>query len=151
MSILNLVCNECGEEVEVYCDGDNAIMCPECRSVDNFSELPEDIIAEMKMDANHPPIPAYQLWAGEYKDHCPVVENPTGEAGHWRWYLAEEEVYASSEGLFGTKEEAMLDCKNYIEADEAGTDYPVRKPQSKKERAETLETLLEHRRTKEWD
>jgi len=33
-----LTCNDCNEEVEVYCDGDGPMMCPECMSIDNFSE-----------------------------------------------------------------------------------------------------------------
>jgi virulence-associated protein VagC len=37
-----LTCNECCEEVEVYCDGDNAMMCPECRSIDSFSQIEEE-------------------------------------------------------------------------------------------------------------
>lgn len=39
---LDLVCKECDSEVEVYCDGDNAMMCPECRSMDCFKEIGED-------------------------------------------------------------------------------------------------------------
>lgn len=34
-----LKCKSCNEEVEVYCDGDNAMMCPECRDIDNFEEI----------------------------------------------------------------------------------------------------------------
>ena len=34
-----LECKDCSAEVEVYCDGDNAMMCPECRSVDSFEEI----------------------------------------------------------------------------------------------------------------
>jgi ribosomal protein S27E len=39
---LDLKCKECGEDVEVYCDGDNAMMCPECLSIDCFEERGED-------------------------------------------------------------------------------------------------------------
>lgn len=39
---LDLHCKECGEDVEVYCDGDNAMMCPECRSVDCFEEREDE-------------------------------------------------------------------------------------------------------------
>jgi len=42
MGWIYLICNECDEEVEVYTGGDTATMCPECRSVDNFTN-PEDI------------------------------------------------------------------------------------------------------------
>lgn len=42
MGWLYLICNECDEEVEVYCGSDNPTMCPECRSVDNFTD-PEDV------------------------------------------------------------------------------------------------------------
>ncbi len=41
MSFIFLRCKECGEEGDIYCDGDNAMMCPECRSVDEFED-PED-------------------------------------------------------------------------------------------------------------
>ena len=37
-----LLCKECSEEVEVYCDGDNAMMCPECQCVDCFKEIEEE-------------------------------------------------------------------------------------------------------------
>lgn len=39
---LHLQCTECGEEVEVYCDGENAMLCPECLSVDCFTEIEEE-------------------------------------------------------------------------------------------------------------
>lgn len=29
-------CTECNNQVEVYCNGDNPLMCPECRSVDTI-------------------------------------------------------------------------------------------------------------------
>lgn len=38
MSYILLRCRACGEENEIYCDGDNAMMCPDCRSVDLFEE-----------------------------------------------------------------------------------------------------------------
>jgi virulence-associated protein VagC len=38
---IDLLCNECDSEVEVYCDGDNAMICPECRSIDCFKEIEE--------------------------------------------------------------------------------------------------------------
>lgn len=37
-----LKCKACGEEGDIYCDGDNAMFCPECRSVDEFED-PEDV------------------------------------------------------------------------------------------------------------
>lgn len=37
-----LKCLDCSEEVEIYCDGDNAMMCPECRSIDNFEEIEDE-------------------------------------------------------------------------------------------------------------
>lgn len=36
-------CKDCDEEVEVFCDGDNPMMCPECRSVDNFEEIVDEL------------------------------------------------------------------------------------------------------------
>ena len=39
---IDLICRECCEEVEVYCDGDNAMMCPECMAIDNFREIGGD-------------------------------------------------------------------------------------------------------------
>jgi hypothetical protein len=36
-----LKCKVCEEENEIYCDGDNAMFCPDCRSVDEFEELEE--------------------------------------------------------------------------------------------------------------
>lgn len=38
-----LRCKDCDEDVEVYCDGDNAMLCPECYSVDNFDEVEDEI------------------------------------------------------------------------------------------------------------
>jgi phage FluMu protein Com len=38
-----LKCTECDEVGEIYCDGDNAMFCPECRSVDCFEEPEEEI------------------------------------------------------------------------------------------------------------
>jgi len=35
---IDLICKDCDNEVTVYCDGDNAMICPECRSIDNFKE-----------------------------------------------------------------------------------------------------------------
>lgn len=43
MSYIYLKCKECGEENEIYCDGDNAMMCPECRSVDELEEVEEEV------------------------------------------------------------------------------------------------------------
>jgi len=37
--MLWVTCKDCSEDVEVYCDGDNAMMCPECLSVDSFDEV----------------------------------------------------------------------------------------------------------------
>jgi ribosomal protein S27E len=34
-----LNCGDCDENVDVYCDSDNAMMCPECMSIDNFEEV----------------------------------------------------------------------------------------------------------------
>lgn len=45
MSFILLKCKECHEEVEVYCDGDNAMMCPSCRSVDEFEEIEDEEVA----------------------------------------------------------------------------------------------------------
>jgi hypothetical protein len=41
MIFIDLICKECLSEVEVKCDGDNAMYCPECLSVDNFIEIEE--------------------------------------------------------------------------------------------------------------
>lgn len=38
-----LQCKDCDSVVEVYCDGDNAMLCPECYSVDNFDEVEDEI------------------------------------------------------------------------------------------------------------
>jgi len=38
-----LLCNNCDEVVEVQIDGDNPIFCPECRTVDNFSEVEDEL------------------------------------------------------------------------------------------------------------
>lgn len=37
-----LRCIWCKQEVEVYCDGDNAMMCPECRAIDDFEEIEDE-------------------------------------------------------------------------------------------------------------
>lgn len=37
-----LECKECGEQNDIYCDGDNPMVCPDCLSVDTLTEL-EDI------------------------------------------------------------------------------------------------------------
>lgn len=42
MKFLDLYCKECDSEVEVGCDGDNAMLCPECLSVDCFEEIEEN-------------------------------------------------------------------------------------------------------------
>lgn len=42
MSYILLRCKECGSENEIYCDGDNAMFCPDCQSVDCFEEVEED-------------------------------------------------------------------------------------------------------------
>ncbi len=42
MSYILLTCTECDETNEIYCDGDNAMMCPSCRSVDEFKEPEEE-------------------------------------------------------------------------------------------------------------
>lgn len=39
MLYIPLKCKECEEEVDVFCDGDNAMFCPLCRSVDCFEEI----------------------------------------------------------------------------------------------------------------
>lgn len=41
MITLFLKCTECGSETEVKCDGDNAMYCPECLSVDTFEDIEE--------------------------------------------------------------------------------------------------------------
>lgn len=38
-----VICKECNNEVEVKFDGDNASMCPECRSVDCFEEIEDEL------------------------------------------------------------------------------------------------------------
>lgn len=40
--ILDLYCKECDSEVEVYCNADDPMMCPECRSIDCFTEIEKD-------------------------------------------------------------------------------------------------------------
>jgi len=35
-------CSECQEENEYYCDGDNAVMCPDCRSIDTMETIESD-------------------------------------------------------------------------------------------------------------
>lgn len=42
MQYFFLKCKECESEVEVGCDGDNAMGCPECRSVDCFKDIDEE-------------------------------------------------------------------------------------------------------------
>lgn len=37
-----LKCKECDAESDIYCDSDNAMLCPECLSVDCFEEIEED-------------------------------------------------------------------------------------------------------------
>lgn len=44
MPYLDLYCKSCDQEVSVFCDGDNAMICPECRDVDNFKEIELDEI-----------------------------------------------------------------------------------------------------------
>ena len=39
---IDLICRDCDEQVEVYCDGDHAMICPECLSIDNFKEVNDD-------------------------------------------------------------------------------------------------------------
>lgn len=39
---LYLNCRDCGEDVEVYCDGDNEMYCPECRGNNVKESEPED-------------------------------------------------------------------------------------------------------------
>ena len=36
-----LKCTECDEVNDIYCDSDNAMFCPDCRTVDNFEEVDE--------------------------------------------------------------------------------------------------------------
>ena len=43
MRYLLLKCKECSEEVEVACDGDGPLFCPECRSVDELEEIEPDL------------------------------------------------------------------------------------------------------------
>lgn len=38
---IDLICRDCGENVEVYCDGDNEMHCPECRG-NNLKEVDDD-------------------------------------------------------------------------------------------------------------
>lgn len=40
---LYLHCKACGEDVEVYCNGDDAMMCPECQTIDEFEDVEEEI------------------------------------------------------------------------------------------------------------
>jgi hypothetical protein len=44
MSWIFLKCKECGESEEIYCDGDNGMMCPNCQSVDEFEEAEGETI-----------------------------------------------------------------------------------------------------------
>lgn len=39
---ITLRCKECDEINDIYCDGDNAMMCPDCLSVDEFDEINEE-------------------------------------------------------------------------------------------------------------
>lgn len=36
-----LKCTECENENEIYCDGDHAMYCPDCQSMDTFEEVEE--------------------------------------------------------------------------------------------------------------
>lgn len=42
MAYIFLKCTACDTENDIYCDGDNAMMCPECRTVDEFEEAEEE-------------------------------------------------------------------------------------------------------------
>lgn len=52
MWYITLICNDCDEKSEVYCDGDNAMMCPECRSIDNFREVEREDDCKFCMGTN---------------------------------------------------------------------------------------------------
>lgn len=75
MIAILLKCTECDETSEVYCDGDNAMMCPECRSVDSFTEPDED-----EEEAPPPERPSGYNWDSVGPGGCDShnVEHPCG-------------------------------------------------------------------------
>lgn len=43
MILETALCKDCDEVVEIKIDGDNPIFCPECRSIDNFEEIIDEL------------------------------------------------------------------------------------------------------------
>lgn len=41
MRFIWLKCKECESELDVACDADNAMICPECLSIDCFKQIDE--------------------------------------------------------------------------------------------------------------
>jgi hypothetical protein len=38
MTFIYLVCNQCNQDEEIKCDGDNPMYCPSCLALDDFRE-----------------------------------------------------------------------------------------------------------------
>ncbi len=71
MGYVYLRCKECGVDNDIYCDGDNAMMCPECTMVDEFEEVIQCMkcdSAEGEMLEIHDPI--YGKLQGHLCDYC---------------------------------------------------------------------------------
>ena len=49
MNYMWLTCNDCNEENEIVCNGDSPLFCPDCRSVDNFSDIEENSIDNLTL------------------------------------------------------------------------------------------------------
>lgn len=43
MAYVWCICNECGETNEIKFDGDNPAHCPDCRSLDCFTEIEDEL------------------------------------------------------------------------------------------------------------
>ena len=119
-------CRECGEEVEVNFDGDNASICPSCRSVDCFDEVEEEAEAdeaEAKVLGSEQFEKAKSFLDAAYEDgdgetslgklleEVLTDEVPTGELQDWVTFcsfLAEIEESVSAMGGYHPYQKKML-------------------------------------------
>lgn len=70
MSYIFLKCTACDTENDIYCDGDNAMMCPECRTVDEFEEAEECMQCESDVDLIEITNPMTGKFVGLLCDKC---------------------------------------------------------------------------------
>jgi len=93
MSHIYLKCTQCGETDDIQCDGNNPMICPNCRSIDSFEE-PEPELEPLAKTTE-------QLLAGILQTHLTVLTTPSAR---WVTFVFPGEISAEQAKALQTKQ-----------------------------------------------